>query len=367
MMGPCQNYPTMSQEFFLYYSARDGTKWLNDKFSETTSRYKDDNGNVIVPIISSIFHVKKSDMVFNNDEYAVFKIGNFDGDFYNFNNEILNDIFELSVRKGSEVELNIFTAEKKISVMKLIFETIGRKIIIGEDEGEISLSTLTLCRKKYPSETELRHYVLSRISGILSEDIPIEKDHDEAFRKYVQKRRIGKQISDPDLNDIQLQSLVYIHKKLEYMLDTSERYKEREWQEEIQKIILFIYPQYIAAFRDTKLKKVHGYGKEVDFILIGANGYVDVLEIKTPKETVISARADYRNNHTPSKVVSSTAIQIENYLFALNQWGEEGGKKLTEKYKSLLPPSIEEINISNPRGIMFIGRSKGYNKEQNHA
>jgi len=361
---------------FLHYTTRNGTEWITNRFSEETPYWKDDDGNAVIALINRIFNVKETDMTYNDGEKAVFKVGNFDGEFYIFNNKIVDgwnkydyaqSSFELSVRVGSEVSLDLFTDVTKNSIMELIGEITGKRIIIGDEEGDVSLATLKMCSEKYPSKTELKHYARSKITGILSEDLFLKKDYDELFRKYVNKRRAGKPISDPDLNDIHLQGLTYVSNKLGTMLNSSERYVENKWQEEILKIILYIYPQYIAAFRETDLPSVYGKGKTVDFTLIDANGYLDVLEIKIPEKKVISSKKDNRNNHTPSSIVTSTAIQIENYLFALNRWGKTGEETLTKRYRDRLPSHIESIKISNPRGIMIIGRSKEYNEEQIHA
>jgi len=56
-------------------------------------------------------------------------------------------------------------------------------------------------------------------------------------------------------------------------------------------------------------------------------------------------------------------MQIEKYIFYLNKWGRKGEDKLTEYYKEELPKNFK-IKITNPSGIIIMGRKKGLTEEQ---
>ena len=56
-------------------------------------------------------------------------------------------------------------------------------------------------------------------------------------------------------------------------------------------------------------------------------------------------------------------MQIEKYIYHLNKWGIIGERKLTEKYKDLLPPNFS-ISISNPSGIVIMGRDHNLSRTQ---
>jgi hypothetical protein len=47
----------------------------------------------------------------------------------------------------------------------------------------------------------------------------------------------------------------------------------------------------------------------------------------------------------------------------LNKWGRKGEEKLTEKYKEQLAENFK-IKITNPGGIIIMGRKKGLTDEQ---
>lgn len=61
--------------------------------------------------------------------------------------------------------------------------------------------------------------------------------------------------------------------------------------------------------------------------------------------------------------LSGTVMQIEKYIFHLNKWGNQGEQKLTEKYKKELPPDLK-IKITNPCGMIIMGRNKGLSINQ---
>jgi hypothetical protein len=56
-------------------------------------------------------------------------------------------------------------------------------------------------------------------------------------------------------------------------------------------------------------------------------------------------------------------MQIEKYIFYLNKWGKKGEEKLTEYYKDELADDFK-IKITNPSGIIILGRNKGLTNEQ---
>src|SRR5690606_24630925 len=70
-----------------------------------------------------------------------------------------------------------------------------------------------------------------------------------------------------------------------------------------------------------------------------------------------------RDNHIPKRDLSGTVMQIEKYIFYLNKIGVHGENKLTKKYKDELPEGLE-IKITNPNGIIIMGRDNNLDKKQ---
>jgi len=56
-------------------------------------------------------------------------------------------------------------------------------------------------------------------------------------------------------------------------------------------------------------------------------------------------------------------MQIEKYIYYLNRWSYEGEKSLTEKYQNELPQGFD-IKITNPSGIIIMGRENNLSIEQ---
>jgi hypothetical protein len=51
-------------------------------------------------------------------------------------------------------------------------------------------------------------------------------------------------------------------------------------------------------------------------------------------------------------------MQIEKYIYYLNKWGRKGEEKLTKHYKNDMADGFK-IRITNPSGIIIMGRNKG--------
>ena len=98
-------------------------------------------------------------------------------------------------------------------------------------------------------------------------------------------------------------------------------------------------------------------------MLVDAIGNIDIVEIKKPFDECLVTHNTYRDNYIPMKEMSGTVMQIEKYILYLNKWGNEGEKKLTEKLKDNLPTGMK-IQITNPGGIIIMGRTKGLTSEQ---
>ncbi|MDE3183201.1 MAG: DUF4263 domain-containing protein [Bacteroidota bacterium] len=150
------------------------------------------------------------------------------------------------------------------------------------------------------------------------------------------------------------------------MLKDENQYNEHQWQEEILQIILLLYPKYIFAFKSVPIQAKLADGirdKQLDFLLVDSNGYVDVIEIKKPFENAIMTKGVYRENYIPLRELSGTVMQIEKYIYYLNRWSLEGEKFLSTKYKTQLPEGFD-IKIANPSGVIIMGRENNLSPGQ---
>jgi hypothetical protein len=102
--------------------------------------------------------------------------------------------------------------------------------------------------------------------------------------------------------------------------------------------------------------------REIDFMFVDYNGNIDIVEIKRPNANDLLRKAMYRDNYVPARVLSSTVMQVEKYIFYLNKWGKNGEKILTEKYGAYLPSDME-IRIANPKGLLVLGKEREFDEQ----
>jgi len=147
-------------------------------------------------------------------------------------------------------------------------------------------------------------------------------------------------------------------------LNSSENYSERQWQKEILQIVLLLFPRYICAFTEGPINDSWASTtRRVDFLLVDASGYIDVIEIKKPSIQPLLTNNQYRDNYVPARELSGSIMQVEKYLYHLNRWGAHGENKLTDKYAKELPDGLA-IKIVNPKGLVILGRHKGLSQAQ---
>lgn len=148
------------------------------------------------------------------------------------------------------------------------------------------------------------------------------------------------------------------------MLENEITYSEKQWQKEILDIIQLIYPKYVKAFSEVGFKDIYqNKTKRLDFLLVDTNGNIDIVEIKKPFNRSIVSHRKYRDNHIPLRELSGSVMQVEKYLFYLNKWSRKGEEELNRKFGTELPNGLE-IKITNPSGMIIMGREKDLTPEQ---
>jgi len=179
-------------------------------------------------------------------------------------------------------------------------------------------------------------------------------------------RRATRRFNDPRVTFAKFESDKYseLIKRIEAMLANLDGFNERQWQEEILRIILFLFPKYIATLREAPVRDtLAGKDRAIDFLLIDASGYIDGVEIKKPSAECMVTKNTYRENHVPMRELNGTVMQLEKYLFHLNRWGQQGEKALNKRFASQLPPGIS-LQIVNPSGMIIMGRDQDWTQDQ---
>lgn len=268
---------------------------------------------------------------------------------------------------GNEIKLKpeMFTAYRNISILQKIDEVIERDFYIGgdwENHNGISKATFDELLEKFPKTAELDKYAHKRIASIIKDYFPECDKYEAIYEKFVESKNSSYASSVSAISkfnvQIELEQFTVAYQELMDMLNRYEAIDEKQWQEKIHNILQLLYPKYICCAREIKF-----YGgkkdKQPDFLLVDANGFVDILEIKKADVRMLT---QYRNNYVATREISGAIQQVEKYIFCLNSSDkakEDVSKKLTE----YLPEGVA-VKIVNPQGILLAGRSNEFNCEQ---
>ena len=187
-------------------------------------------------------------------------------------------------------------------------------------------------------------------------------DYSSIYDKYLNNKEVINSSMRYDVENVKYLILEKLISTLKDMLDHSEGYTEKNWQEKIYSIISFIFPKYIASVREVDLGKENGYDRCVDFLLVDSQGFIDLLEIKKPNIVPLLNKSKDRNNNTPSRIFTNAVMQMEKYLYTLSS-NITLSKKIIDKILQSGDLTITP-RVVNPIGLLILGRSNMMTAEQ---
>lgn len=354
----------------LKYEAYQPINWVTIKFEVEKTKVHSKN---LFPFILS-----KEDLIGEIDEdnnEAYFLIGEKIDNYWKIKSNCLNIEYNIYLSDDLDISIKLFRNDANFCIFHTIFEIIKQDLWIGgEHPGNLPINDFKALQANLPSRTELHHYSMSRISHYLIEYFNSAIDFEERYEKYrsMQQKRMEQIILNKtksnQLNCIyannEIEKYKDILETLKTMLNHYDDYSEKDWQKKIVDILLLLYPKYIAILENVKIKNIYtNKNKFLDFLFVDTNGNTDVVEIKKPFEKCILKDGQYRNNYIPRAELSGAVMQVEKYLFCMNKLGIAGEKTIESKYKSNLPSNVS-IHITNPKGIIILGRSKDFDEEQ---
>lgn len=221
--------------------------------------------------------------------------------------------------------------------------------------------------RTFPNSLELKKYADKRISILLKEIIPQCDKYEHMYERYVEKKEKAyiknNQLSISPVNKkIKLEQFTFALADLKSLLIDCEEIGESIWQQNIQNILQLLYPQYILSAREISFSGIDGYDKRPDFVLIDANGFIDIMEIKKPTVGILTKQASYRNNYVPVREFAGAIQQIEKYIYCLNSLNRKSDGffiKLSKLLQQAITPQVV-----NPKGILLLGRSNDFDEQQ---
>ena len=351
-----------------------GVKWLDNKL--------DSEGDAT---ITQVFTVQKTDLLspeaddeenYGNEDIRRFVIGSLDGQYRTIRSDVLGLKHDLLIVTTMQLTRSTFVAERNISIFGRIDGLLTEQIVVGGNrEGAIPVDEFARLLRRFPTSTEVTYYAATRVTRILREYLETMSDAELRLESYIERReRSGTEEwveahgRIPAANELELEKFTYVRDRLVEMLEDADGYPEADWQRSVADLFLLVFPQYIAVLHNVHVKEL--YSKEskstarcVDLVLVGANGCIDIIEIKKPFERGLVSKSLYRDNHVPVGELSGAIMQAEKYLFYLGKSGRDGEKAITKKHKADLPDGIE-IKIVNPKAIILTGRDSNLSDEE---
>lgn len=311
-----------------------------------------------------------------NEEVRYFSIGKVDGEYWRIDRRVLNLQHDLLVSKSIALRKDIFIGYKNISIFNKIDSLVEEQIVVGGDKpGAIPEIEFMRLLKEFPTSTELQRYADSRVAQILAEYFDTMTDAEQKLVEYFKHRR-GKPTNGRRdereatkvTDELDLEKYTFVAEQLRTMLAKQDAYDELTWQRRVADIFLLIYPQYIAVLEDVSVDEKYSSPlkttrRKFDLTLVNANGCLDLVEIKKPKNLGVLSQRTYRDNYVPLKELSGAIMQAEKYIFYLNKAGIDIEKKITRKYSKDLPKGFQ-IKVTNPKSIILCGRDSDFTSRQ---
>lgn len=345
------------KELILCYSPEMGTDEIADRLSSGKEVW-----------IKHTFVVNKS-LLRDSDssdyeDNMRFCIGSVDDSYTLLNPEVIKTDHKFFFSNDIKLKQSMFVAYRNISILRKIDALVERDIYVGgswDAKGGIPFEAYQSLIESFPKTAELDKYANSRIALCIKEYFPECDKYEQIYERFLAKGKRLHSVSGKN-DEIELAQFSAALEELKQLLNNGAGINEADWQIRIRDILQLLYPKYILCTREITFSGIDGYDKRPDFVLVDANGYVDILEIKKPDVRILTKQASYRNNYVPVREFSGAIQQIEKYIFCMTSI-EKSQREVKNKLVALLPETITP-EIVNPQGILIAGRSKGFNPQQ---
>lgn len=298
------------------------------------------------------------------EESLRFCIGSVDDSYTLIDPDVVNTNHKFFFSNNIALKQQMFVAYRNISVLRKIDDLIEKDFFIGgswDEKGGIPYETYQALLDSFPKTAELDRYADSQIASRIKEFFPECDKYEIIYDQFLSRKKHNQEALSKN-DEIELAQFSVALEELKRLLNNSAGICEADWQMRIQSILQLLYPKYILCTREIAFSGIDGYDKRPDFVLVDANGYVDILEIKKPDVQLLTKQASYRNNYVPVRELSGAIQQIEKYIFCLTSI-EKSQREVIDKLSALLPDTIRP-EIVNPQGILIAGRSNMFDVQQ---
>ena len=241
-----------------------------------------------------------------------------------------NDV--LLADEGLAIERKLFVAERNINVFRSIarLSPNGKEIVVGGSrEGCIPAEVFRELLAKFPGSWELNKYAMARVETVIGDYFDEMRSARDNYDAYLDKQKST--LSDRPLPQVEMlqaeiDKYIYLRDTIKEWLSSEKSRSEHDWQKMIIKIILLLFPKYIAVLENVQIADYYSkpgtkVNRYIDLCLVDAVGNIDVIEIKKPFDNGVLGKTLYRDNYIPTRELSGTVMQTEKYIFHLSKWG----------------------------------------------
>lgn len=152
--------------------------------------------------------------------------------------------------------------------------------------------------------------------------------------------------------------LIYLDSLIaEFEREIAAEHLEGWWQTYFNSRILFFQDSYIRVI--DRLNVSIGTTRYPDFLVVSSDGYLDIIEIKTP-DTELLREDKSRGNFYWGTEVAKAITQVENYIEKLTKFSDAIRNELRDKQGI-------DFQIVKPRGIVIVGTTAGFGSNQKKA
>lgn len=362
------------QVVLAYSPEQSGPSWLDDKL--------DSEGEAT---LLHTFSVRKEDLLrpvgqdefdYLDEDVRRFLIGTVDDEYRTIRKDVLGLKHDLLLAGSIGIRQGTFIAERNISIFRRIDEMLDEQIVVGGPRvNAIPEDEFARLLHDFPTSTEVTHYARTRIARVLREYFDTMSDAESRLAAYMERRERSGPATPKETHGrisvasvLELEKFTYVRDRLAEMLSDAESCSEADWQAAVGDLFLLIFPQYVAVLHNVHVKERYSNqsrstDRYIDLMLVGANGCVDIIEIKKPFERALVSKRQYRDNHIPVRELSGSIMQTEKYLFYLSKSGRDGEKAIMTKHAADLPAGLE-VKITNPKAIILAGRDNSLSTQE---
>ena len=302
-----------------------------------------------------------------SEEIFRFVVGELVNGYYRLDREVFGTEYNFYFSATVNFTQNLFVAYQRRPILPKIDRLVSSDVYISDGDdlplGHIPFEEYLSLLRTFPTTTEITLYTDARISQAFSNYLDGLQDATAKYEQYLNKRMTPCPVKIGPTREISLQLFQNAYEEFRDMLANVEKYREKDWQIAVCRIVRILYPKYIIAKREQCIGSDGRNKKIPDFLLVDASGFVDLLEIKKPNNQRLLTTNKYRNNYVADRDLSGAILQMEKYIYTLNHGGSAEEAVLQRDLASDLPDGMK-IHITNPQGMLLMGRSDNLSPEQ---